>query len=96
MNVPEAVCRIFLMFGQICFKKKVTEKSDRKKVTEKTQAHYDMILSFMEEDKWYKASELVDVLGVKETRTKALLRALVKDEFLVDNGAIKGRKYKKV
>lgn len=50
----------------------------------------------MEDDVWYKANELVDVLGVKETRTKALLRALVKDGFLVDNGAIKGRKYKKV
>lgn len=46
-------------------------------------------------DVWYKASELVDVLGVRETRTKALLRALVEDGLLVDNGAIKGRKYKK-
>lgn len=64
-------------------------------MTEKTQAHYDMILSFMEEDVWYKASELVDVLGVRETRTKALLRALVEEGLLVDNGAIKGRKYKK-
>ena len=79
----------------LSFKKKVTEKSDRKKVTEKTQAHYDMILSFMEEDVWYKASELVDVLGVRETRTKALLRALVEDGLLEDNGTIKGRKYKK-
>ena len=75
--------------------KKVTVKSDGKKVTVKTKAHYDMILSFMEDDVWYKASELVDVLGVRETRTKALLRALVEDGLLVDNGAIKGRKYKK-
>ena len=75
--------------------KKVTEKSAGKKVTEKTQAHYNRILAFMEDDVWYKASELVDVLGVRETRTKALLRALVEDGLLVDNGAIKGRKYKK-
>ena len=77
-------------------RKKATEKSDRKKVTQKTQAQYDMILDFMEGGVWYKASELVEVLDVKETRTKALLRALVEDGFLVDNGAIKGRKYKKV
>lgn len=77
-------------------RKKVTEKSDTKKVTQKTQAQYDMILDFMEDGVWYKASELVEVLDVKETRTKALLRALVEDGFLVDNGAIKGRKYKKV
>ena len=73
----------------------MSEKSVSKKVTVKTQAHYDMILSFMEDDVWYKASELVDVLGVKETRTKTLLRALVEVGALVDNGAIKGRKYKK-
>lgn len=64
-------------------------------MTKKTQAHYDMILSFMEEGVWYKASEVVDVLGVRETRTKALLRALVEDGLLLDNGAIKGRRYKK-
>lgn len=43
----------------------------------------------------YKASELSDVLGIRETRTKALLRSLVEDGILVDNGAIKGRRYKK-
>lgn len=53
-----------------------------------------MILSFMEDDVWYKASELVDVLGVRETRTKVLLRALVEDGLLVDNGVIKGRSIK--
>ncbi len=76
--------------------RKVAVKSASKKVTEKTQAHYDMILSFMEDDVWYKASELVDVLGIKETRTKVLLRTLVEEGLLVDNDAIKGRKYKKV
>ena len=75
--------------------KKVTVKSDSKKVTVKTQAHYDLILSYMKDDVWYKASELVDVLGVRETRTKTLLRTLVEDGLLVDNGLIKGRKYKK-
>ena len=53
--------------------------SDISKMLDITPAHYDMILSFMEEDVWYKASELVDVLGVRETRTKALLRALVEE-----------------
>ena len=65
-------------------------------MTEKTQAHYDVILAFMNTDVWYKASDLADVLGIKETRTKELLRSLVKDGLLVDNGVIKGRKYKKV
>ena len=44
---------------------------------------------------WYKASDLMDVLGLKETRTKELLRALLADEKLVDDGATKGKRYKK-
>ena len=77
------------------FVKKATEKSDRKKVTKKTQEQYEKILAFMKPDIWYKANELAEVLGVKETRTKELLRALVSDEKLEDNGATKGKRYKK-
>lgn len=77
-------------------RKKATEKSDRKKVTEKTQAQYDTILSFMKKDVWYKAREFEEILGVKETRTKELLRNLVEKGLLVDNAATKGRKYKKI
>ena len=38
----------------------------------------------------------MNMLGVKETRTKELLRALLADEKLVDDGATKGKRYKKV
>ena len=43
----------------------------------------------MQPDVWYKASDLMNVLGVRETRTKELLRALITDEKLVDDGATK-------
>ena len=65
-------------------------------MTEKAQAHYAAILAFMNTDVWYKASNLADILGIKETRTKELLRSLVENGLLVDNGVIKGCKYKKV
>lgn len=39
----------------------------------------------MQPNVWYKASDLMNVLGVKETRTKELLRALLADEKLVDD-----------
>ena len=77
-------------------RKKVTEKNDRKKVTKNTQLQYQQILTFMKLDTWYKASDLVEVLDVKETRTKELLRALVADGKILDNGATKGRCYKKL
>lgn len=76
-------------------RKKATKKSDGKKVTKKTQEQYDKILAFMEPDIWYKASDLTDVLGVKETRTKELLRALVAEMKLEDDGATKGKRYRK-
>ena len=76
--------------------KKATVKSDSKKVTEKTKAQYDIILSFMKDDMWYNASEISEILGVKETRTKELLRSLCAHGILVDNDKIRGRKYKKI
>lgn len=77
------------------FAKKATKKSDEKKVTKKTQEQYEKILAFMKPDIWYKANELAEILGVKETRTKELLRALVSDGKLEDDGATKGKRYKK-
>ena len=71
------------------------KKSDEKKATKKRQEQYEKILTFMQPDVWYKASDLMNVLGVKETRTKELLRALIADEKLVDDGATKGKRYKK-
>ena len=61
-----------------------------------TQVQYEQILTFMKLDTWYKASDLVEVLDVKETRTKELLRALVADGKILDNSATKGRCYKKL
>ena len=70
-------------------------KKRQKKSDEKTQEQYEKILAFMKPDIWYRANELAEVLGVKETRTKELLRALVSDKKLEDNGATKGKRYKK-
>ena len=76
--------------------KKATKKNDGKKVTKKRQEQYEKILTFMQPDVWYKASDLMNVLGLKETRTKELLRALIIAEKLVDDGTTKGKRYKKV
>ena len=76
--------------------KKATKKSDEKKATVKTQKQYEMILDYMKFDKWYKTSEISVLLDVKETRTKELLKALIAMGKLTDDGATKGKKYKKV
>lgn len=64
-------------------------------MTKKRQEQYEKILLFMQPDVWYKAIDLMNVLGLKETRTKELLRALISDQKLIDDGAIKGKRYKK-
>ncbi|MDD2957170.1 MAG: putative DNA binding domain-containing protein [Lachnospiraceae bacterium] len=76
--------------------KKATEKSDRKKVTKKTQEQFDSILAHMNIGKWYKADEFMDVLGVKETRTKELLRMLVEHDLIETNKETKGKCYRKI
>ena len=76
--------------------KKATKKSDEKKVTKKTQKQHEMILEYMQFDRWYKASDISQLLGVKETRTKELLKGLVAVGKLMDDGATKGKQYKKI
>lgn len=80
-------------------RKKVPEKSARnfsdKKVTKKTQMQYDKILNFMKDDTWYKASDFMAVLDVKDRRIKVLLNELVKSKSVVEDGSTKGRRYKK-
>lgn len=65
-------------------------------MTKKTLLQYEMILSFMEQGEWYQANEFSDILGVKESRTKILLRELVAARFLEEDGATKGKKYRKL
>lgn len=72
------------------------EKSARKKITSKTLKQYQLILSYMEEDTWYKVTDFIDILDVKERRIKNILRELVEDGKLIDNGVTKGKRYKKV
>ena len=47
-------------------------------------------------EEWYQATDFMDVLQVKERRIQVLLKELLQNEKIVDNGKIKGRKYKKV
>ena len=51
-------------------------KSGDKKVTPKTQMQYDKILGFMEEGKEYGIWDFCELLGLKESRTKDILKEL--------------------
>ena len=67
------------------------KKSVGKKVTKNTEAQYDKILDFMEFDKEYSLQEFCELLDLKETRTKAILKQL--NEYIEPIGSTKNRKY---
>ena len=64
------------------------------KLSKKKMEQYDKILKLMDDGSWHKTAEIAENLGLKDTRTKELLKELVGLEKLVDNGKTKGKMYK--
>ena len=81
--------------GEKKWRNKSDEKSGKIKVTKKTLQNYQMLLDYMKPNIWYKASELLEVVSVKESRLKILLAELVKQGELVSKGNTKGKMYMK-
>jgi Mn-dependent DtxR family transcriptional regulator len=48
----------------------------------------------MQPNKWYKASEFESVIGVKESRVKALLKDMTEQGLVESTGSTKGKMYK--
>lgn len=65
-------------------------------MAKKTLKNYEAILDYMQPNVWYKASELLEVVTVKETRIKVLLTELIDKGLIESFGNTKGKKYKKV
>lgn len=71
------------------------EKSAEKRVRSKTEQQYEKILDFIDKNRWYKAKEIGELLGVKERRARELLRELHALGMVIDGGTTKGKKYQK-
>lgn len=76
--------------------KKATIKSDDKKVTVKTQESMNKVLEYMIYDKEYALSEFCEVLGLKETRTKEILKYLIDEDKVEALGGNRNRKYRRI
>ena len=72
----------------------VVENAEKatKKMTKKMK-QYSLILNFVADGEWHKTSEITEILGLKDTRTKELLKELVSLDKLVDDGKTKGKQY---
>lgn len=75
--------------------KKVTEKSDRKKVTEKTKSQMTTIIEKMQPDTEYKVEEVSEWLNVGRSRTRTLLKTLVLEGTILETGVTKMKRYKR-
>jgi ATP-dependent DNA helicase RecG len=73
--------------------KKTAIKNGDKKVTTKMQLQYDLILNYMERDKEYRIQDFCDLLHLKESRTKVILKGLITESRIEPIGANRDRKY---
>ena len=73
--------------------KKPTIKTDDKKTT-KSDKQQKVILKYMKTDKEYRLQDFCELLGLKETRTKEILKPLILDGKLLVIGKNKDRRYK--
>ena len=62
--------------------------------TAKSALQIQKVLSFMQKGKEYRLAEICEVLGLKETRTKVLLRSMVADGKVEAIGGNRDRKYR--
>lgn len=72
--------------------KKTAIKNGDKKISKKTIQNYKKILEFMEEGKEYTIQDFCNLLNLKPSRTKELLKALTQDIEQISNN--KNRKYR--
>lgn len=73
--------------------KKPTIKTDDKKSL-KSSVQQERILNDMEEGKEYRLQDFCGLLGVKETRTKEILKPLISEGKIIVIGKNKDRRYR--
>lgn len=74
--------------------KKVTIKSDDKKVTKKNARQKNEIIMYLTDHASAKNADIAELLGVKSTRVKQLLKELLDEDVIVAEGSNKNRVYK--
>jgi len=74
--------------------KKVTIKSDNKKTTIKTARQKNEIITYLTDHISARSADIAELLGVKSTRAKQLLKGLLDEGVVIAEGGNKNRVYK--
>ena len=82
-----------LTLGETSDKKQATKSSDRKR-TIKTIVYRESIVAYLTENVSAKCSELSALVGISDSRTRAVLSKMIEDNILVTEGENRNRVYK--
>ena len=74
--------------------KKAAIKNGDKKAAIKTVAYKETIVEYLTDHAAAKSAEIADLLGLKASRTKALLSEMIEDEIIVAEGGNRNRTYR--
>ena len=77
-------------------KKPPIKTADKKSSMKKRDMQIEQVLSFMQEGREYKSSEISELLGLKENRTREILRNMVSEKLIFMQGSNRNRRYMKV
>lgn len=75
--------------------KKAAKKDGEKKVAKKTIENQSLILDSMQYDVWYRTVDFENIVSVKTSRIKELLKDLTEQGKIESMGSTKGKMYKK-
>ena len=75
--------------------KKATIKSGDKKKISKTQLQQEQILLYMKENSEYKLQDFCELLSLKGSRVKTIIKPLIDEGEIICVGANKDRRYLK-
>ena len=82
-----------LALGESSDKKQAIKSSDKKQAT-KTVAYREAIVAYLTENVSAKCSELSALVGISDSRTRAVLSKMIEDNILVAEGENRNRIYK--
>ena len=82
-----------LTLGEASDKRQAIKSSDKKRAS-KTVAYREAIVTYLTENVYAKCSELSALIGVSDSRTRAVLSNMIEDNILVTEGENKNRVYK--
>lgn len=80
----------------LSFKKKTREKKSEQKVTPRTRIQLERLIHNMDVNVVYRLNDIAEMMGLKQTRTRELLKLLIAAGYVSEEGTTKSKRYKRI